>query len=59
MGGGGPFSFGQILGGGHYLGGGIIKQHGVDFEISREKSDFLKVTISHLGLNRGSIFFFI
>ena len=27
--------------------------HFVDFEISREKGDFLKTTIEHLGLNRG------
>ena len=27
----------------------------VDFEIPREKDDFLKITIGHLGLNRGSI----
>ena len=26
----------------------------VDFEISREKGDFLKNKIGHLGLNRGS-----
>ena len=29
--------------------------HFVDFEISREKGDFLKTTMWHLGLNRGSI----
>ena len=28
--------------------------HFVDFEISREKQDFLKITIGHLGLNRDS-----
>ena len=27
----------------------------VDFEISKEKGDFLKTTIGHLGLDRGSI----
>ena len=31
--------------------------HFVDFEISREKGDFLKTTMWHLGLNRGSIIF--
>ena len=31
--------------------------HFVDFEVSREKSDFLKTTIRHLGLNRGSNIF--
>ena len=30
--------------------------HFVDFEISKEKGDFLKTTIDHLGLNGGSIF---
>ena len=28
--------------------------HFADFEILREKGDFLKKTIGHLGLNRGS-----
>ena len=31
--------------------------HFVDFEVQREKGDFLKTTIGHLGLNRGSIKF--
>ena len=31
--------------------------HFVDFEISREKGDFLKTTIGHLGVNGGSIKF--
>ena len=31
--------------------------HFVDFEISREKGDFLKTTIGHLGLNGGSIIY--
>ena len=30
--------------------------HFVDFEILREKGDFLKITISHLGLNGGVLF---
>ena len=31
-----------------------VLPHFVHFEISREKGDFIKTTIGHLGLNEGS-----